>query len=501
MSKRYMSIWFRHLLTDWQVNRRPELAHMPFVFTTKERGRIIITATNIEAERQDIHIGTAAADAKAIVPGLQVIDDIPGKAVRLLTAIGEWCIRYTPIIAVDAPDGLILDISGCPHLWGGEREYLKDLSAKLKSRGYDTRIAIADTIGAAWAIARFGKVTPIIVPGTHASALLSLPPAALRLEPVILEKLKKLGFYKIESFIGMPRSVLRRRFGQGILQRLDQALGHEVEPIMPLQPIAPYEERLPCLEAIRTATGIEIALQRLLDMLCKRLQHEGKGMRTGILKCYRVDGKTVQIDIGTNRASRNTAHLFKLFELKIASIEPALGIELFVLEAPKVEDVSPEQESLWEAGQCGLEDMELAELLDRIAGKVGAGAIHRYLPQEHYWPERSVKSSVSLSEKTGTDWRSNRPRPIRLLAKPEVIEVMVPLPDYPPVQFIYNQKIHQVKKADGPERIEREWWLEAGELRDYYTVEDQDGCRYWLFRSGHYAGDKQVQWFIHGFLA
>jgi len=500
MEKRYMSIWFRHLLTDWQANRRPELRKLPFVFVTKERNRIIVTAANAVAEKQGILPGTAAADAKAIVPGLQVIDDIPGKRVKLLNAIGEWCIRFTPIVAVDPPDGLILDISGCPHLWGGEREYLKDIHAKLCNRGYDTRIAIADTIGAAWAVARYGKVTPIIASGAQVEALINLPPAALRLEPHILERLQKLGFYKINKLVNIGRSALRRRFGPHILQRLDQAVGNELEPIIPLQPIAPFEERLPCLEPIRTATGIEIAIQKLLDMLCKRLEQEGKGLRNAVLKCYRIDGKIIQAAIGTNRASRHSGHLFKLFSLKIATIEPALGIELFVMDATKVDDITPEQEALWAEESCGLEDNELTELLDRLAGKFGSDTIQRYLPQEHYWPERSIKPSLSLSEKAATEWRTNRPRPFRLLSKPQPIDVTVPIPDYPPMQFIYENRLHQVKKADGPERIEREWWLEDGEHRDYYTVEDTAGRRYWIFRLGHYAVN-QSQWFIHGFFS
>src|ERR1700744_5624492 len=180
MEKRFMCIWFHHLLTDWQVNRKPELRDIPLVFTAKERNRIVITDVSDKAESQGITIGMTAADAKAIVPGLQVIDKRSGKAEKLLTAIGEWCIRFTPVVACDPPDGLILDISGCPHLWGGEREYLKDIHTRLQNKGYNTRIAIADTIGTAWAIARFGKRTPIVPSGAQVEALMSLPPAALR---------------------------------------------------------------------------------------------------------------------------------------------------------------------------------------------------------------------------------------------------------------------------------------------------------------------------------
>jgi protein ImuB len=212
-----------------------------------------------------------------------------------------------------------------------------------------------------------------------------------------------------------------------------------------------------------------------------------------------VDGHIIQAGIGTNRASHHTGHLFKLFELKIPSIEPRLGIELFTLEAPKVEDADPEQEVLWSPEGGGLGDNNLAELLDRLANKIGAGNIHRYLPQERYWPEQSVKLALSLSEKPSTNWRTGRLRPSLLLPRPEKIIVISLLPDYPPKVFIYKNKTHQVSKADGPERIEREWWLDEGQHRDYYQVEDQDGQRYWLFRSGHY--DDAPEWFLHGFFA
>jgi protein ImuB len=500
MHKRFVTIWFRHLITDWLVIRQPALSDVPFIVVAKDRGRLVITAANILAENQGVTVGMAAADAKAIIPGLQVIDDRPGQAAKLLKALGEWCIRYSPIIAIDLPDGLILDVSGCAHLWGSERAYLKEIVTRLRSKGYDVRAAMADTVGTAWAISRFGQVTPIIESGGQATALLPLPPAALRLEPTVLQRLQKLGLYQVSSFIRMPRSVLRRRFGESLLLRLGQALGQEDEVITPLQVVQPYQERLPCLEPICTATGIEIAIQRLLEMLCNRLREEGKGIRTAILKGYRIDGKIVQAAIGTNRASHSIHHLFKLFELKIAAIEPALGIELFVLEAPKVEDVPHIQEALW-AGKPGLDDLGVAELLDKIGGKMGAATIHRYLPDEHHWPERSIRPALSLREKPAATWRNDKPRPTRLLTRPEPIEVSAPVPDYPPMLFRYKGKVHHIKKADGPERIEREWWLEDGDHRDYYNVEDEHGQRYWLFRLGHYAGGQGNQWFLHGFFA
>jgi protein ImuB len=359
------------------------------------------------------------------------------------------------------------------------------------------RAAIADTIGAAWAVTHFAEEPAIIESGQQTAALHALPPSALRLEADIVERLEKLGLRQIRNIISIPRSALRRRFGQHLIQKLDQALGQEEEVIYPMQPIEPYQERLPCLEPIVTATGIEIALKRLLEKLCHHLKQEQKGLRMAIFKCYRVDHKIEQIEIGTNRATHNNDHLFKLLEIKLPSIEPALGIELFILEAPKVEDVTPSQEKLWER-TCGLEDTALSELIDRLANKIGADNIRRYLPDEHYWPERSIKLASSINEKLNTEWKVNRMRPLQLLAKPEAIDVTAPVPDYPPMLFRHKGRLHKIKKADGPERIELEWWLEEGQHRDYYCVEDEEGCRYWLFRSGHYE-DKSYQWFIHGF--
>lgn len=499
MPKRFVSIWFRHLLTDWHVRRQPALQNMPFVLAAPVHGKMMITSASPAAEAQGIRAAMPLADAKAIVASLQVFDDQPERGPQLLNALGEWCIRYTPVVGIHLPDGLILDVSGCTHLWGGERPYLKEIITKLRAIGYDVRGAMADTIGTAWAVARYGQITPIIDGGEQTAALMPLPPAALRLEEDVLARLQKLGLYQIGSFINMPRSVLRRRFGQALLSRLAQALGQETEAIEPLCPVPPYEERLPCLEPIRTAKGIEIAINVLLEQLCLRLEKEGKGLRTAILKGYRVDNRMIQTEIGTSRASHNVQHLFRLFELKIPTLEPALGIELFTLEASKVEDVSPMQEVLW-IGNPGLKAPAVAELLDRLAGKIGEASIRRYLPAEHYWPERSIQQATSLEEKPTTAWRTDRPRPILLLSKPEPIEVTAPIPDYPPMLFHYKGKLHQIRKADGPERIEREWWLDGGEHRDYYNVEDAEGQRYWLFRSGHYSGN-QSQWFIHGFFA
>lgn len=496
MAQRILVIWFPHLMADWHVRRKPQLATQPFALALTEKNRRMVKAVNAAAEEKGVYPEMVVADCRALVPDLEVYEYDPLQPEKLLTALAEWCIRFTPVVSVDVSDSLLLDANGCTHLWGGESGYIADIQKRLADFGYTTRIGVADTIGCAWAVSRFGAGPPIVEPNGQVKAIERLPPAALRVEPAMCTKLAKLGLKTIGSFMRMPSASLRRRFGQQLLQRLDQAIGSAIEFVSPIEPISPYQERLPSLEPIRTAVGIEIAIKELLENLCERLSRESKGLRKCELRCYRIDGEIQKIEIGTTRPSRNVKHLFKLFELRIPEIEPDLGIELFVMEVRTVEELLSTQDALWAVS--GANEAALAELLDRLEGKTGEGSIHRYLPAEHYWPERSFKEAHSLSDKPTTAWRIDLPRPLHLIAVPERIDVSVLLPDYPPLLFIHKKQRHTVVKADGPERIEQEWWLQSGEYRDYYCVEDETGARYWLFRSGDYRSET-VQWFLHGY--
>lgn len=500
MNKRFVAIWFKHLKTDWLQKKQPALKGSPFALATPDHGRMIITEVSIAAQAKGIRTGMIVSDAKLILPSLKVIDDIPKLDEKLLKNIAIWCIRYAPVIAVDLPNGIILDATGCSHLWGGEEDYLKDIINKLKNFGYHIRAAMADTIGTAWAISRYGKIKAIIKTGETVQALMPLPPIALRIHSDINEKLQKLGLTEIGSLINMPPSALRRRFGADFLLKLNQALGTKEEYIEPVLPSVEYSERLPCLELIQTKTGIEIALQQLLETLCKRLVKEGKGLRQVSFIAYRIDNKMERISISTNHSSNNPKHLFKMLEYKIETIEPALGVELFILEALKVEKVVSVQQTFWTANG-NLESREIAELLDNLENKFGKNIVHRYLPDEHHWPERSIKLATSLKEKPAIAWPLHKQRPIQLLSQPQPVQVTAPIPDYPPMNFRYNNKLYKVAKADACERIETEWWTEDGLHRDYYIIEDEEGKRYWLYRLGHYNEEEKPQWFMHGFFA
>jgi len=491
-------IWFPHLMTDWMLRQQPQLKGIAFVLASTEKGRRVVKYVNDIAYHKGVYTEMVVADCKALVPDLQVFDFNQQQPQKLLHALAQWCVRYAPIVGIDEADGLVLDASGCTHLWGGDENYLQDIHKRFANFGYHIRTAMAETIGCAWAVCHYGKNGSVISQTKQYETLSSLPSVALRFELNVLVRLEKLGLKTINSFITMPRAALRRRFGKNLLLRLDQALGNEPEVITPIKPPVPFEERLQSLEPIRTANGIEIAIKNLLEILCERLNKESKGLRKCEFCCYRIDGNIQKIEIGTNRPTRNANHLFKLFELKIANIEPDLGIELFIMEATIVEDLVGSQDALWKVS--GANEAAVAELMDKLATKIGSTTIHRYLPAEHYWPERSVKKSSSLTEKPSISWRIDLQRPLHLLTKPEQIEVTVPIPDYPPMMFRYKGILHTVKKADGPERIEQEWWIQHGLYRDYYCVEDEKGMRYWLFRLGDYNSGNP-KWYLHGFFA
>lgn len=499
MTRRYVSLWFPYLVTDWFTRRDPGLGQVPFVMIAQERGRLAVTRANPVAERSGIRAGMALADARTLWPNVETFDDKPGFAAKLLDALGDYCIRYSPSVQVDGEDGLLLDVTGCAHLRGGEHDYLKDLVIRLRESGYQVRGAMADTIGCAWAVARFGKDRPLIASGQSAQAVSLLPPEALRIGEDASDKLRALGIRTISDLTNIPRSMLGRRFGQELLLRLSQALGEMPENLVPKRLIERYEERLVSPDGTVTAEGIAQALRSLLAALCARFEREGLGARRLDFMYHRLDGETGSVTIGTGKPCRKANHLFKLFEDKLASIEPALGIEVFILQASHVEALAAEQEEI-----VALDNPDadaFPQLIDRVGNRMGPNSLARFVPVESHWPERSCRRTKSFDETHNVAFEAGTARPIELISPPEPIEVAAPVPDYPPLFFIRRGKRHRVKRADGPERITREWWLEGGEARDYFKVEDEDGTRYWLFRSGAYSAEKPARWFLHGIFA
>ena len=495
MLKRYVSVWFKYLKTDWISIRKPEYLKGAFVMHTMQKGRVVITAANHMATALGIGEGMVLADAKAMVPGLLAAEDQQTKFEEVLKQIAVWFIRYSPVVAPDGADGIMLDASGCTHLWGSEEAYLTSITNRLKNMGYSVRAAMAGTMGTAWALCRYSN-TSIAKNGEEAHVLSPLPCVALRIDGLQHERLQKLGLLKISDVLQMPVPVLRRRFGVEFITKLQQALGYANAYMLPIEPLEPYVERLTCLDPIVTLPGIELALKHLLTALCKKLENDGKGLRTSCLKTFGVDGDLQSICIGTNKPTCNKLHIFKLFEMKLQTLAPGLGIELFTLDATTVEDHFPLQEEIW--SNSNVNDNNLALLIDKLTNKIGGAYIGKYVAAEHYWPERAIKRTEPVSEILPTAWPLNHPRPILILQPPKQIVAMA-ISDDAPSWFKLNGKLHNIVTADGPERIAAPWWLEASLPRDYFYVEDEEGCRYWIYRVVQPEKQYQNLWFLHGY--
>lgn len=449
------------------------------------------------------------ADARALYPDIAVgAADFAGD-VAALTRLAAWCGRYSPWTAPAGIDGVWLDVTGCAHLQGGEAALVAEMVERLRRRGINGRAAIADTAGAAWAVARYGAAAATVPPGEGRKALAPLPVAALRFEPELAGTLTRLGMRRIGDLYRLPRAALVRRFGSLVTERLDQAHGVLPEPLSPLPPAAPHWTRCRFAEPIATADAIAAATQNLIDALCRRLAENGQGLRRLSLSLYRVDGTLTGVAIGTVRPSREPAHLRRLLADRLGDIDPGLGIEDMVLAAPVVEPLAAAQLALPGDGPCvAPDDTDLAALIDRLGNRLGTTALSRPLPFESHLPERSVRFAPAIPSTWNHSphpakavWQPDRLRPVRLLPRPEPIETVAPVPDDPPLLFRWRRVTHRVRRADGPERIAGEWWRGSDETRDYYRIEDEAGRRFWLYRAGLCRSDMPSRWFLHGVFA
>ena len=478
---------------------------MPFALTAPGRHGTVLTAVNRQAEAEGLAPGMRLADARALLPRLATAEARPAEDQRGLERLALWCNRFTPCCAVDGEDGLLLDIAGAAHLFGGEAAMAAEVEAHLAGLGFEVRTGLADMPGAAWALARFGgEGRCIAASGGTLAALKALPVEALRIALEDARLLRRLGLTTIGAVDALPRPSLARRFGRqsgAVLERLDRALGRRPDPVASLPPPPACLARLAFLEPLIDLAGLETALARLMEGLCASLERDGLGARELSLLFCRVDGGTAQRGVSTARATRDGAHLLRLFEGKIETVDPGFGIDAMALHAVRAEALAHEQFRLAEGGRGS---SELGPLIDRLQARLGEGSVSRLEAVESHLPERAERRAAPGRE--GASWPV-RPglsqRPFRLFDRPEPVDVIAELPDGPPALFAWRRLRRRIARAEGPERIEPEWWAGGPEdrPRDYYRVEDTEGRRYWLFRAGLYRdtdGKKPPRWYIHG---
>ncbi|WP_161539579.1 Y-family DNA polymerase [Paramagnetospirillum kuznetsovii] len=490
MERRVVSVWLPRLATDRLCRTRPAWRSAKLITANSGTTRQVMAA-NGPAQTHGLRPGMPLAQAMALAPDAVVAPHDPDTDRRLLDVLAERCGLYSPWTATEGACGLWLDVAGCGHLFGGETDLLDQLSGKLKSLGLTNRAALAPTPGAAWAWARFGDpAAPIL---EEMDQLAPLPLAALRLSPRMVGDLAALGLRRIGELLDLPRPQVSLRFGRDVLWRLDQALGVEPEPISSIRPVAPHRVHMAFVEPMSRVEDIAEALRRLLAELCNRLIQDGLGARRLDFTLFRVDGTLCRVEIGTGAPSHDPGHLFRLFRDRLADIRPGFGIEAVRLDAVATQAQTAEQSDL--DGPAGGGD--LPHLLDSLSNRLGPRRLMRLLPHPSHIPERCVRRRPPGAPTTVGEWPAGR-YPIRLLAHPDPIDAMAPIPDAPPLRFRWQGRLHQVVRADGPERIAPEWWHEDAEERDYYRVEDTQGLRFWLYRQGHYGQPEPPRWYLHG---
>jgi protein ImuB len=311
-------------------------------------------------------------------------------------------------------------------------------------------------------------------------------------------QIARLGLTTIGRLAGTPRDQITRRFGAGVVLRLDQALGRIEEALVFRRPRNPWFTRLAFAEPISTPDDLARVAADITAAMCARLEAEGRGARRFELAFHRLDGVAQRIAIGLSLPGREVARIARLFLLHLEAIDPGFGIEVATLTADEVETLTARQQSLEAGSEIALED-GLAPLIDRLAGRLGAGAIWRAEAFPSHVPERAVIRRPPISPSSVAGWDPARPRPLRLFRRPEPIEAMAPIPDDPPVSFRWRGVHHRIRRAEGPERLAPEWWRSPhARTRDYYRVEDDAGARFWLFRAGLYGEDPAPQWWLHG---
>jgi protein ImuB len=476
-----------------------------------ERGVRRLYAVDAGAADLGLFVGQKATDAAALVPELVLADADPDADAAALAALADWCARFSPAVALGPPDGLFLDITGVAHLWGGERAMAADLTHRLAKNGLAVRTAIASTPGAAWALARFGGAGAIASPGDEAAALAALPAPALRLAPEDAGQIVRLGLSTVGALAALPRGEITRRFGPGVVLRLDQAFGQVREALTFRRLPTPWFVRLVFAEPISVPEDLARAAGDIAEKLCARLEAEGQGARRFELCFHRLDGALHRLIVGLALPGRDARAVARLLIPKLELVDPGFGIEVVTLAADGVEPLSARQGRLDEDREIALEE-GVAPLVDRLTNRLGEDAVWRAEPFPSHDPERAVRrrpplspiAASSAASPFGDGWDPDRPRPLRLFHRPEPIEAMAPVPDDPPIYFRWRGASHRIRRAEGPERLAEEWWRRPfedaapGRVRDYYRVEDDTGARFWVFRDGLYDSDSPPRWWLHG---
>jgi protein ImuB len=548
-ARRILSLWFPRLAAERVLRQRRDTLPLPLAIVADRGGAQVLVALSAEAAAAGLTEGQALRDATAICPGLLTRPADPLAEAQFLTRLRRWAGRFSPWVAEEPPAGLMIDLSGAAHLQGGETGVLARVAEDCQALGLTVRAGIADTPGAAWALARYaragvaphrsgdaidqearatrsraakrrgwerggaaprllaagGAETAVIAPpGRLVEALSDLPLAALRLDGDSIDRLHRLGLRRVGDLIVLPRASLGRRFGQGVLRRLDQALGMEPEPVSPARPPFHFAVRLTLPDPIGLRSDIEAALDRLLPPLCDRLRARGRGARRVVLQAFRADGGASAVEVGLARAADTPDRIRPLLHLKLDQIDPGFGIDCLRVEALATEAMVRLQHMAPVDGAASppaarADPHALDDLIGRLSARLGDAGVTRLHPADSHVPAKSAQVLMAgWSQPHPGPWPAPPvPRPL-VMFRPEPVEAPE-VPD-PPARFRWRRRAYVTRMAAGPERLQPEWWLEEadwrGGRRDYWRIEAEDGTALWLFYGQ--GGAVTDRWYCEG---
>jgi len=548
-NRRILSLWFPHLAAERALRLRREALPVPFAVVGDQNGAQVLTSLNPEAVAAGLRPGQPLRDATAMCPGLLTKPADPLAEAAFLTVLRRWAGKFSPWVAEEPPTSLVIDLTGCAHLFGGEAQLLAEVEQDCVGLGLSVRAGVADTRGAAWALARFaGRVTEpthngdaidqearatrsravkrrgwerggpppggasgftpqgvIAAPGQARQALARLPLAALRLPPDAVDGLTRLGLRRVEEVMDLPRAALARRFGAETLRRVDQALGLEPEPVAPSRAPLHFAARLTLPDPIGLGPDITAGLDRILPPLCARLQAAGRGARRVRLQAFRTDGVIARIEVGLARPANEPDRIRPLLLLKLDEIDPGFGIDCLRVEALETEPVYAIQhrghaDASAAASARQTDDTALTDLIGKLGARLGTEHVLRLHPAESHIPEKAaITLAAAWSDPHPAPWPEPRaPRPL-LMFRPEAVTAPEGDPT-PPARFRWRRRDLATRVAVGPERITPEWWLDDPDWRsgprDYWRIEVEGGERLWLFFA--HGGAISGGWFCQG---
>ena len=545
--RRILSLWFPRLGAERLLRHADALREMPFAVLRDTGQMQVLNSLSEAASAAGLHHGQPLRDALAMCPDLVTRLQNPQAEAAFLDVLTRWAGKFSPWVSPMRPDGLVFDITGCTHLFGGEDNLLHQIETEAMDLGLSARLGLGDTQGAAWALARFagmdagnhrsgdaieqearatrsraakrrnwerggarpsmaqpvggqGRIAP---PGKAHTALSPLPVAALRLETETVQQLSRLGLRRIGDLIGQPRAALARRFGKGLVLRLDQALGAASEPISPAKPPPRYAVRLTLPDPIGLEDDLLAGIDKLLPALADRLEQDGKGARLVRLQAFRTDQTMQWIEAGLARPTHAPDRIRPLLAMKLGDLDAGYGIDMLRLEAVRVEPIADRRPAghldaaLAAREKLGTE-RQLEDLISRIGGRVGLDQITRCHPGNSHIPEKSAQTLAAAWSEPAKNWpKPATPRPL-LLWQPE--PVTAPETPHPPAAFRWRRQDLTLALATGPERIAPEWWLDdpnwRSGVRDYWQVITHRGDKLWLYYA--HGGTMSSGWFCQG---